>query len=310
MQQIVPHIWFNRTAEAAGEWYASLFPGGVSRVEGRYQEEGLPEFQRELAGAALTVSVEIPDPAGEGEPTKLALINAGDEFRPAPSFSFMLNFDPLMFGGEAAARDALETLWEGLRVGGRELMPLGEYPFSAQYAWVEDRYGVSWQLMLTQPEGEPRPFVIPAIMFDGDAQDRAAEAADDYVSLFAARPGGAAVGKRWPYGVATGKAGADALAFGEFRIGSQWFMASDNGSGVDHGLSCGVSLAVWCEDQAEIDRIWSALSAVPEAERCGWLTDQYGVSWQVLPENLGELMSRPGAYEKLMGMGKIVIAEL
>jgi len=189
-------------------------------------------------------------------------------------------------------------------------MPLGEYPFSARYGWVEDRYGVSWQLMLGDPTGDARPFIIPALMFDGPAQDRAAEAADYYVSVFADAPGGSESGNRFPYGAPTGKAGADALAFGEFRIGEQWFVVMDNGSGVDHGFDCGVSLEVDCEDQAEIDRLWEALSAVPEAEACGWCADRFGVSWQIVPADIGELMQRPGAYQHLMGMKKIVIAEL
>src|SRR5690606_17270389 len=99
-----------------------------------------------------------------------------------------------------------------------------------------------------------------------------------------------------PYGVATGQSGADALAFGEFRIGQQWFIASDNGSGTNFDFDCGVSLEVACHDQAEIDRLWSTLSAEPRAEQCGWAQDRSGVSWQIVPENLASLLERPGAY--------------
>ena len=307
-QRIVPNIWCNRTAEEAGERYAAAFgAAGLSAsatVTARYPEEGLPEFQRDFAGAALVVTVEI-------EGTELALVNAGPEFTPNPSISIMVNFDPLRFGGDTdATRAALDAAWERLAGGGVVMMPLGEYPFAAHYGWVQDRYGVSWQLMLTRPEGEPRPLIIPALMFDGAAQDRAAEASDSYVELFSGLPGGAAVGTRFPYGAPSGKAGPQALAFGEFRIGEQWFMASDNGSGTDHGFSCGVSLQVNCDGQEEIDRLWDALSAVPEAEQCGWLVDEFGVSWQIVPENMGELMRGPESYERLMGMRRIVIAEL
>lgn len=307
MQKIVPNIWCNRTAEEAGAFYAEALPATSSEVEGRYPSEGLPDFQRDFAGEPLTVAVQI---AG----TRITLINAGDEFRPNPGISFVLNFDPLMFAGaahgaEEAARASLDASWEALGAGGTVRMPLQEYDFSPHYGWVEDRFGVSWQLMLTNPAGDPRPFVVPALMFDGTAQDRAAAAADFYVSLFENVPGGAAVGNRYPYGAPMGKAGADGLAYGEFRVGEQWFMAADNGSGVDHGLVPAVSLEAQCEDQAEIDRLWDALSASPEAEQCGWLQDRYGVSWQIVPKNMGELMERPNAYEHMMGMKKLVISE-
>lgn len=97
--------------------------------------------------------------------------------------------------------------------------------------------------------------------------------------------------------------------FGEFRIGEQWFAVMDSGAEMVAQFSCGVSLEVSCADQAEIDRLWSALSYVPEAEQCGWLVDPFGLSWQIVPENMEELMARPGAYEHMMSMKKLVIAE-
>ncbi|WP_370614428.1 VOC family protein [Mumia qirimensis] len=306
-QRIVPNVWCNRNAEEAGRFYAEALPDTRTEVEARYPTEGLLDFQQAFAGEPLTVTVEI---AG----TRITLVNAGDEFRPTPALSFTLNFDPLRFGGatpegEQAARDALDATWTALADGGTVRMEIGEYPFAKRYGWVEDRYGVNWQLMLTDPSGDPRPFVIPALMFGGAAQDKAAEAADFYVSLFESTPGGAEVGNRFPYGTPTGPASAEGLAFGEFRIGDQWLMASDFGADHYFGFSEGVSLEVQCEDQAEIDRLWDALSDAPEAEQCGWLKDRYGVSWQITPVGLGKLMERPNAFEHMLGMKKLVIAD-
>lgn len=306
-QRIVPNIWSTRNAEEMGRFYAASLPDSSYEVEARYPEEGLLDFQQEFAGQPLTVTVTV---AG----TRLTLINAGDEFRPTPAISFMLNFDPLFFGGatpdgEAAASVRLDATWAALADGGVVRMELGEYPFGKRYGWVEDRFGVNWQLMLTDPSGDPRPFVVPALMFGGEAQDKAAEAAEFYVSLLSSSPGGAAIGNRFPYGTPTGPAGAAALAFGEFRVGDQWFMASDFGADHAFAFSPGVSLEVQCEDQAEIDRLWDALSVVPEAEQCGWLVDRYGVSWQVVPVNMAELMSRPDAFEHMLAMKKLVIAD-
>src|SRR5699024_7313841 len=137
-------------------------------------------------------------------------------------------------------------------------------------------------------------------------QNRANEAIEFYTSLF----DDAEPGNRSPYGEPTGPATAASMAFGEFRVGDQWFAVMDSGVEQDATFTCGVSLEVLCRDQVEIDRLWSALSADPEAERCGWLADRFGVSWQIVPENMGELMQRPGAYEHMMAMTKIVIADL
>lgn len=304
-QKIIPNIWCDRNAEQAGAFYAEAFPGARSTVEARYPDTGLLDFQQQFAGEPLTVAVEIPEPRGT-DSTRLTLINAGDEFAPNPSISFMVNFDPLMFDGdEAAARARLDRLWGALSEGGRELMPLGEYPFSAHYGWVQDRFGVSWQLMLTDPSGEPRPFIVPSLMFSGAAQNRASEAIDFYTSVF----DDAAAGGRFPYGAPTGPATADALMYGEFRVGGQWFAVMDSGVEQPFEFGCGVSLEVQCTDQAEIDRLWEALSAVPEAEQCGWLADRFGVSWQIVPADMAELMQRPDAYEHMMGMKKLVIAD-
>lgn len=300
MQKVIPNIWCDGNAEEVAEFYASTFPRATSSIEARYPSEGLAEFQADLAGEVLTVTVEI---AG----TTLTLINAGDEFRPNSSVSFIVNVDPAAFDrDDSAARAHLDALWARFSEGGREFIPLGEYPFSRRYGWIEDRFGVSWQLMLTDPDGDPRPYIIPSLMFAGPVQNRANEAIEFYTSLF----DDAEPGNRSPYGEPTGPATAASMAFGEFRVGDQWFAVMDSGVEQDATFTCGVSLEVLCRDQVEIDRLWSALSADPEAERCGWLADRFGVSWQIVPENMGELMQRPGAYEHMMAMTKIVIADL
>lgn len=299
MQKIIPNIWFNKNAEEAGEFYAAAFPRATTSVGARYPGTGLLDFQQEFAGQALVVHLEIED-------YRLTFINAGPEFTPNPSISFMLNFDPLRFDGdEAQARAGMDRLWAALAEGGTVLMPLQEYPFSAHYGWVQDRYGVSWQLMLTDPTGEPRPFVIPNLLFGGAAQNHAREAIEFYTSLFE----DSRIGTLAEYPEQTGPATADSLMFADFQLAGQWFATMDSGTDQAFSFDCGVSLEVDCADQAEIDRFWGAMSAVPEAEQCGWLADQFGVSWQIVPANMGELMQRPDAYEHMMQMKKIVIAD-
>lgn len=293
MQKTIPTIWFAGTADEAVDFYRRALPGASASVVQRYPTEGLPDFQSQFAGQTLMVSLEVGGFVING-------INAGDEYRPTPAISFLLNFDPSM---DADARASLDKTWAGLTDGGRVLMPLGEYGHSPLYGWVEDRFGVSWQVMLTNPSGEPRPFVIPMLTFGGPVEGRASEALQVYTDLFPrARLGNVL---RFPH-EALGREGR--VQFGEFEAFGQWFAVMD-APGQDVTFGPGLSLQVACADQAELDAYWSVLSTVPEAEQCGWCTDRFGVSWQVIPAALGDLMQRPGAHAKLMGMKKIEIAE-
>ncbi|BDV32369.1 VOC family protein [Microbacterium terricola] len=298
MQKIVPNLWFNGNAAEAGEFYAAAFPGATAEVTGRYPDEGLPEFQRALAGEPVTVAVVI-------EGFRLTLINAGGEFAPNPAVSFMLNFDPLQLGDEQTARDRLDAVWAALADGGTVLMPLDEYPYSPRYGWLQDRYGVSWQLLLADPSGGPRPFVVPQLLFSGPAQNRAKEAIDFYTSVF----GDAAPGFFAPYPEQTGPAAPGSAMFSDFTLEGQTFAAMDSGVEQDFTFGVGNSFEVRCADQAEIDRLWESLSAVPQAEQCGWLVDRFGLSWQIVPADMDVLLRKPGAYQRMLEMKKLVIAD-
>lgn len=183
-------------------------------------------------------------------------------------------------------------------------MPLESYEFSPHYGWIQDKYGASWQLMLTDPAGEPRPFVIPCLLFGGAVFNRAGEALEYYNETFPESRLGAHVPR--PGDAADPATGS--VMFADIELLGQWFALMDNAPEQPFAFTPGISLAIECSDQAEIDHYWAALSKVPEAEACGWCVDQFGVSWQVVPSNMGELMAQPGAYEKTMTMKKIEIA--
>jgi predicted 3-demethylubiquinone-9 3-methyltransferase (glyoxalase superfamily) len=294
-QKIVPCIWSNANAEDVASYYLSVFPEAEELGRSHYPTSGLADFQESMAGQVLTIDIAVGG-------FRLTLLNAGSEFRPNPMLSFIVNFDPSRLPD---AQTQLDAVWDRLSADGQVLMALDEYPFSKHYGWVQDRFGVSWQLMLTDPEGEPRPFVIPSLMFANANANRGAEAIDHYTATFPEARTGNLV--PWPADQDQVKAGS--VMFGEFAIGDEWFAVMD--SPTDHGFDFneGLSLQVECADQAEIDRLWQALSRVPEAEVCGWCKDQFGVSWQVVPANLEELLAGSG-FAAMMRMKKIVIAEL
>lgn len=294
MQKIVPSLWFDHVAAEAANFYAEVLPGATVTDTQYYPTEGLLDFQQEFAGKELTVEFEV-------QGYRFVAINAGPQFRVNPSVSFMLNFDP---SRDERAREHLDEAWAALSDGGSELMPLGEYEFSPHYGWIQDRFGVSWQFILTDAAGEPRPFVIPNLLFGGPAQNRAGEAMEYYASVFE----GATAGAVWRYPDAVGPAPAGSIMFGELNLFGQWFALMDSAVEQEFAFNPGVSLMLQCEDQEELDRYWHELSAVPEAEQCGWLVDRFGLSWQVVPANMSELMQAPGSFEKLMAMKEIEIS--
>lgn len=93
----------------------------------------------------------------------------------------------------------------------------------------------------------------------------------------------------------------------DFELQGQSFVAINAGD--EFKFTEAISFAVFCKDQAEIDYYWSKLSAHPEFEQCGWCKDRYGLSWQIVPENMEELMKKPNAFETMMQQKKIIISE-
>lgn len=276
MQKIIPHLWFNTEAKEAADFYTSLFPE-----------------------SAITNMTTIRNtPSGDCDVVSFTLwgyacmaISAGPLFQFNPSISFLVNFDP---SRDADARARLDAVWAKLSDGGKALMPLGEYPFSAHYGWVQDRYGLSWQLMLTNPDGEPRPPISPFMLFTGAVAGKAEEATNFYCSIFRNTQRGKIV--RYPAGMAPEHEGS--VMFTDVMLEGQWFAAMD--SAYPHGFAFNEALSfmVRCKTQEEIDYYWNKLSAVPEAEQCGWCKDKYGVSWQIVPTALDDLM-RNGTREQI-----------
>jgi predicted 3-demethylubiquinone-9 3-methyltransferase (glyoxalase superfamily) len=270
-QKIVPHLWFDTEAREAASFYCSVFPD-----------------------SSITNLTALHDtPSGDCDVVSFTLwghafmaISAGPLFRFNPSISFMVNFDPAR-DTDATAR--IDEAWAKLSEGGTVLMPLDRYPFSERYGWVQDKFGLSWQLILTNPQGEGRPPILPSLLFVGDVYGQAEAASDFYLSLFPNSRRGQLV--RYPAGMEPDREGA--VMFTDFMLEGQWFAAMDSAQEHDFAFNEAISFVVNCADQNEIDAFWERLSAVPEAEQCGWLKDRYGLSWQIVPEELSTMMKDP-----------------
>ena len=146
--------------------------------------------------------------------------------------------------------------------------------------------------------------IVPNLWFNGNAE----QAVEYYVSVFPNSSVSSTI--YYPNSAEEGLAEFQLDLAGkplavEFDLNGQHFTAIN--AGPEFTFSEAVSFAISCKDQEEIDYYWSKLSSVPEAEQCGWCKDKFGLSWQVLPENMGELMKKPNAFANMMEMHKIVI---
>jgi predicted 3-demethylubiquinone-9 3-methyltransferase (glyoxalase superfamily) len=163
MQKIIPHLWFDKEAKEAAEFYTSLFPD--SKITNVTTLHDTPSGDCDIVSFTLWGY-------------SFMAISAGPLFKFNPSISFMVNFDPSQ---DKDAKTRIDAVWAKLLEGGKVLMPLDKYPFSERYGWVQDKYGLSWQLILTNPEGEERPLIIPSLLFVGEVCGKAEEASDFYL---------------------------------------------------------------------------------------------------------------------------------
>lgn len=270
MKKIIPHLWFDKEAKESAEFYVSIFPN--SKIKNHSVIKDTPSGDCDIMSFDLG-----------GEP--FMSISAGPYFKINPSVSFMVNFDP---NKDTGAKDNLTKTWEKLIDGGKVMMPLQEYPFSKLYGFCEDKYGVSWQLILTDPGGEDRPFIIPSLLFVGASYGKAEEAVDYYLSVFKESK----LGTRAKYETDQGPNKAGTVMFSDFKLWDTWFTAMDGGGEHKFAFNEAVSFIVNCETQEEIDYFWEKLSHVPESEQCGWLKDKFGVSWQIVPTAMNEMMGK------------------
>ena len=262
-QKIVPFLWFNDNAEEAVNFYISIFKNSKVLNITRYGELG--PGQR---GSVMTAIFQL-----EGE--SFYALNGGSEFKFTPSNSFYVSCKTL---------PEIKKLWDRLTDGGLVMMELDKYPFSERYGWVQDKFGVSWQLILSNDINKITPFLT----FSGKYQGMAEDAINFYVSQFKnstilsiMRYNEGDVGQ-------TGK-----IVHSEFKLHGQKFMAMDSAIEMQFTFTPALSYFVNCKTQREIDEYWEKLSDGGEIMQCGWLRDKFGVTWQIVPAILGDMINDP-----------------
>ena len=294
MQKITPHLWFDTNAEEAAAFYTSIIEDSSVGTVSRYGKEGF-EVHKMPEGTAMTVDFTL---AGRS----FIALNGGPVFTFNPSVSFHIR---------CSSPEEVDRLWTKLIDGGKALMELGAYPFSKRYGWLQDKYGVSWQIIHTET-----PFTqkfVPVMMFVGNNAGHAEEAAALYMSLFQ----NSKINMISRYGKGMEPDKENSVTFESIMLENQEFGVMDSAHEHAFTFNEAISFLVTCRDQQEVDHFWNGLVANGGQESfCGWLKDRYGVSWQIIPKQLGELMGDKDPVKAgrvmnaMLKMKKIIVHDL
>jgi predicted 3-demethylubiquinone-9 3-methyltransferase (glyoxalase superfamily) len=260
MQKITPFLWFDNNAEEAMQLYASIFTNAKVGNIIRYGESGPGK-----KGTVMTGRFQL---AGQ----EFMALNGGPIFKFTPAVSFFVN---------CQTEQEVDALWKRLSDGGTVLMALDKYPFSPKFGWVADKFGLSWQINMAGTEQK----IFPFLMYVGKQSGKAEEAVKFYASLFK----NSRISTIEKFGTGTPQPEGNVL-HARFSLDGEEFMAMDGGVEHQFTFTEATSFFVSCKTQEEIDEFWERLSAGGETGQCGWLKDRYGLSWQIVPERLGELL--------------------
>lgn len=258
---IYPCLWFDGNAKEAAEFYCSVYSN--SKI---------------IADTPMVVTFEL-----NGQ--KFMGLNGSPEYSPNPSISFFVLCETV---------EEIEQTWHKFMDGGNVLMPLNKYEWSEKYGWVQDKFGISWQLAYGKMQDVGQKF-SPTLMFTNKQAGKAEQAVKFYTSVF---------GNSSIVGILKYAAGENdvegTVKHAQFKLGQQGFMAMD--SSLPHGFNFNeaISFVVDCNTQEEIDFYWNKLTKGGEENKCGWLKDKFGVSWQIVPTILGKLMSEPERAPRMM----------
>jgi predicted 3-demethylubiquinone-9 3-methyltransferase (glyoxalase superfamily) len=264
MPKITSCLWFDGSAEDAAGFYTAVFPDSKIDTTARVTESvaaasGLPE------GSVLTITFRLAD-------HHFMALNGGPEFKFTPANSFFVS---------CSSSDEIDELWEKLSEGGSVLIAMDRYPWAERYGWCQDKFGLTWQLILAKSEAK----IAPSLLFVDDLSGKADEAIHFYISQF----DNSQIVHIERY--SAGEPGQEgSVKFAGFNLDGQQFTSMDAPGKHGFTFSPAVSFMVNCKDQTEVDRFWSSLSDGGAKGRCGWLTDRFGVSWQIVPSKFIELI--------------------
>lgn len=277
-------LWFDNQADEATKFYKSVFKNAKTGLVANYTPEGA-KMSGQKEGSVMSIEETI-------ENLEIMAINGGPLFKFTPSMSFFVG---------CSSEAEISELWKKLSAGGTVRMGLDRYPWAEKYGWTTDKFGVEWQLILSPTSQK----ISPAFLFVDDLFGRGQEAIALYTSIF---PNSKinTIAKDEKTGT---------IAHCSFTLNGENFVLMEGAGQHGHKFNESFSIIVFCETQKEIDDYWKKLTADGGREsQCGWLKDKFGVSWQVTPRMMPEIIADPKRADRAMAaiypMKKLDIAKL
>jgi len=275
-EKITPCLWFDGQAKDAAKLYCTAFDNA-----------------KIVAQSPIVTAIDV---AGQN----FTLLDGGPMYKPTPSISFFYICENAQ---------ELDRAWNALSKEGTVLMGLDKYPWSEKYGWLNDKFGISWQIALGKLSDVGQK-ITPCFMFTGKQYGRVDEAIKHYSSIFK----NSSVDGILRYGKDQKPDEEGKVQHAQMALNGQKFMLMESAASHNFTFTEGVSLTIHCENQDEVDYYWEKLTQNGEESMCGWLKDKFGVSWQIIPTILSQIMSDPAkagkAAQAFMSMRKFNIEQL
>jgi predicted 3-demethylubiquinone-9 3-methyltransferase (glyoxalase superfamily) len=275
-ENITPCLWYNGQAQEAAALYCSVFTDA-----------------KITAQSPIVTAINI---SGHS----ITLLDGGPMYKPNPSISFFYICEK---------EDELNKIWNAFSKEGTVLMGLDKYPWSEKYGWINDKFGISWQVALGNISDVGQK-ITPCLMYTGKQYGRADEAIAHYSSIFK----NVRVDGILRYGANELPDQEGKVKHAQFALNGQKFMIMESAAPHNFTFTEGISLTIHCETQKEIDYYWEKLTESGAESMCGWLKDKFGVSWQIVPNILNKIMSDPAkagkAAQAFMSMRKLNIEQI
>jgi predicted 3-demethylubiquinone-9 3-methyltransferase (glyoxalase superfamily) len=275
-EQITPCLWFDNQAAEAAALYCSVFTDA-----------------KIVAQSPIVTAINV---SGQN----FTLLDGGPMYKPNPSISFFYICE---------TNEEIDRIWNAFSKEGMVMKPIGKYPWSEKYGLLTDKYGISWQLSLGKISDVGQK-ITPCLLFTGKQYGRTDEAIAHYSSIFKDPKVDGIL--RYTSNESPEQEGK--VKHAQVVLNGQKFMLMESAQKRDFTFSEGVSLTIHCKTQEEIDYYWENLTESGQESMCGWLKDKFGVSWQIIPVILNEIMSDPSkagkAAQAFMSMRKLNIEQI
>ena len=278
---IFPCLWFDGNGKEAADFYCELFGGTIS------------------ADTPVVLNIDL---FGQ----KLMFLNGGPQFEKNASVSFTILCE---------TEEELQKYWTQISENGNVLTELSEDLRSKKYGWVRDQFGVTWQLNFSGNQDDQK--IIPTLMFVHQNNGKAKQAREFYTSIFPNSSIGGVLNHNTGGGNQKAEVGGN-LHRADFKIDHYSMICMENSHEYQFNFNEGISMVVMTDDQKETDHLWNSLiQNGGKPSMCGWLIDQFGLSWQIVPKRLLELMNdfeQPDKAQNviiaMLSMEKIIISDL